>query len=154
MLNELWVTAADVTDKARSVEDFEFLFVHLAAGGLFNHVFTYTENRQTLMSSIPLVSVLRKECYGMWVSASNKFGLWFVEGGGSANLAWDGNGGPRLHFFNSRFKVACSKYLTSRLQKTCSRLTFRWAAAICNLGGFEITNIVPMCSTRCYRSCS
>ena len=64
MLMELRVTPEDVRGKARSVADLEYLFVQLAAGGLFAHVFTYAENRQKLMREIPLLSVLREECYG------------------------------------------------------------------------------------------
>lgn len=45
MLVELRVTPADVRGKARSVTDFEYRFVQLAAGGLFGHVFTFAENR-------------------------------------------------------------------------------------------------------------
>ena len=64
MLMELRVTPEDVKGKARSVADLEYLFVQLAAGGLFGHAFTYAENRQKLMREIPLLSVLREECYG------------------------------------------------------------------------------------------
>lgn len=64
MLVELRVTPADVRGKAQSVTDFEYLFVQLAAGSRFGHVFTFAENRQKLVRGIPLLSVLREECYG------------------------------------------------------------------------------------------
>ena len=80
MLLELRVTPADVRGKARSVADFEYLFVQLADGSLFSHVFTFAENRQKLMRSIPLLSVLRTEDRGQSAMGRgfHRLHIWFM----------------------------------------------------------------------------